>query len=85
MDALDWISENKEHMSVGPLEFVFDPSTGKLTGTITVNYYSINGNGVAYVEPDISGIVIGQKDVFGSFDGKDPKVDSKPTYSDNDH
>lgn len=84
MDALDWISENKEHMSVGPLNLSFDEASGKLSGSITVYYYSMNGNGIAYVEPDISGIVIGQKDVFGSFDGKDAKVDNKPTYSDND-
>ena len=84
MDALDWISENKEHMSVGPLNLSYDEASGKLSGSITVYYYSMNGNGIAYVEPDISGIVIGQKDVFGSFDGKDAKVDNKPTYSEND-
>ncbi len=83
LDAFDWISENKEHMSLGPISLSYDQASGKLSGSITVNYYSMNGNGVAYVEPDISGIKIGQKDVFGSFDGKDPKVDSKPTYSDN--
>ena len=78
MDALDWISENAEHMSVGAIALSFDSTTGKLTGTLTVNYYSMNGNGVAYVEPDISGVTIGSDDVFG-YTGK---VDSKPSYQD---
>ncbi len=63
--ALDWISENSEHMSVGPVSLAFDSSSGKLSGQIDVNYYSMNGNGIAYVEPDISGITIGSDDVFG--------------------
>lgn len=77
-DALDWISENGEHMSVGPVSLTFDSATGKLSGTMTVNYYSMNGNGIAYVEPDISGITIGSDDVFGMGDKK--SKDSKHTY-----
>ena len=65
MNALDWISNNSEHMSVGAVTLSADASSGKLSGTIMVNFYSMNGNGIAYVEPDISGIVIGSKDVFG--------------------
>lgn len=65
MNALDWISNNSEHMSVGAVTFSADSSSGKLSGTIMVNFYSMNGNGIAYVEPDISGIVIGSKDLFG--------------------
>ena len=78
MDALDWIAENSEHMSVGNLALSFDSSTGKLTGTIAVNYYSMNGNGIAYVEPDISGIVIGTKDIFGM--GEKANKVTKHTY-----
>ena len=45
----------------------FDNSTGKLSGTILVHFFSLNGNGKAYVEPDISGIILGNEDVFGTF------------------
>lgn len=64
--ALDWISENEEHMSVTEVTLTYDTSTGKLSGTMTVNYYAMNGNGVMYEEPDISGIMIGSKNIFGT-------------------
>ncbi len=67
LKAFDWISENPEHMSLSAISLSFDASTGKLTGTIMTNFYCLNGNGVPYVEPDISGIVLGNGDVFGTF------------------
>lgn len=67
LKAFDWISENPEHMSLSEIALSFDSSTGKLTGTLQVNFYSLNGNGVPYEEPDISGITIGNNDVFGTF------------------
>ena len=69
-DALDWIAQNNEHMSVGNVALSFDASTGKLNGTIDVNFYSMNGNGIAYVEPDTSGIVLGSEDIFGTAEKK---------------
>lgn len=67
LKAFDWISENPEHMSLSAISLSFDSSTGKLTGTMRVNFYSLNGNGVPYEEPDISGITIGNEDLFGTF------------------
>lgn len=67
LKAFDWISKNKEHMALTDISLSFDTSTGKLTGTISISFYSLNGNGVPYEEPDISGIILGNKDVFGSF------------------
>ena len=56
LKAIDWVAKN-----------TFDNSTGKLSGTILVHFFSLNGNGKAYVEPDISGIILGNEDVFGTF------------------
>lgn len=67
MKALDWISQNPEQMSLSTINLSFDASTGKLTGAVTVNFYCLNGNGVPYEEPDISSIILGNKDVFGTF------------------
>lgn len=67
LKAFDWISENPEHMSLSEIALSFDASTGKLTGMLRMNFYSLNGNGAPYEEPDISGITIGNKDVFGTF------------------
>ncbi|MBO6108195.1 MAG: hypothetical protein J6P16_02190 [Eubacterium sp.] len=77
-DALDWISNNSEHMSVGPVSLSYDTTTGKLSGTMSVNYYSMNGNGIAYVEPDTSGIALGSEDIFGT--GEKKAKDSRRTY-----
>lgn len=65
-ETLDWISENEEHMAVTDVSLTYDSSTGKLSGTMSVNYYAMNGNGVMYEEPDISGIIIGSKNIFGT-------------------
>ena len=67
LEAFDWISGNKEPMSISAINLTFDNSTGKLTGTIAVNFFSLNGNGKPYEEPDISSIVLGNEDVFGTF------------------
>lgn len=67
LKAFDWISGNKEPMSISAISLTFDNSTGKLTGTIAVNFFSLNGNGKPYEEPDISSIILGNKDVFGTF------------------
>lgn len=67
LKAFDWISENPEHMALSAISLSFDSSTGKLSGSIAVNFYCLNGNGKTYEEPDISGIIIGNEDVFGTF------------------
>lgn len=65
-DCLDWITENDEKMSVGNVSIQFDKSTGKLNGTIIVNFYAMLGNGVAYKEPDTTGFAYGVNNVFGA-------------------
>ena len=67
LKAIDWVAKNAEPMSVVSINLTFDNSTGKLSGTILVHFFSLNGNGKAYVEPDISGIILGNEDVFGTF------------------
>lgn len=67
--ALDWISQNKEKLSIGNVNLQFDKSTGKLSGSIGINFYCMLGNGVPYKEPDMSMFTYGMDgDVFGSFD-----------------
>lgn len=67
LSAFDWVSKNKQHMSMSNISLSFDKSTGKLVGTIMMNFYCLNGNGRVYEEPDISSIVLGNEDVFGTF------------------
>lgn len=67
LKAFDWITNHQERMSLSKISLSFDSSNGKLTGAISMNFYCLNGNGVPYEEPDISGIILGNKDVFGTF------------------
>ncbi|MCH5265669.1 MAG: hypothetical protein J1F02_07195 [Lachnospiraceae bacterium] len=66
LKSVAWIANNLEHMAVTNLSFSFDSSTGKLTGTMRVNYFAMNGNGAKYEEPNISGIQIGTDNIFGT-------------------
>ena len=65
MKALDWVSDNKEHMATTAVNFNYDSTSGKLTGTINVFFFELNGNGVPYKEPDVKGISIGTDSIFG--------------------
>lgn len=67
LKAVDWVKNNPEHMALSAINLSFDSSTGKLTGSFVVNFFCLNGNGKPYEEPDISSIVLGNKDVFGTF------------------
>ncbi len=65
MKTVDWIKDNDEHMNLTSLSFMYDETTGKLTGTATVNYFELNGNGTAYEDPNVKGITIGTNSIFG--------------------
>lgn len=67
LKAFDWITNHQQRMSISKISLSFDTSNGKLTGAINMNFYCLNGNGVPYEEPDISGIILGNSDVFGTF------------------
>ncbi len=73
MKAIEWVAENEEKMNVTAVNLTFDSSTGKLTGTMQINYFYMNGNGVPYEEPDISGITFGTENIYGTFDKKKKK------------
>ena len=47
LKAIDWVAKNVEPMSVVSINLTFDNSTGKLSGTILVHFFSLNGNGKA--------------------------------------
>lgn len=65
--ALDWISQNEEKLSIGNVSLQFDKSTGKLSGSIGINFYCMLGNGVPYKDPDVSEFTYGVDSVFGDF------------------
>lgn len=68
--ALDWITKSKEKLSVGNVSLQFDSSTGKLAGSVGINFYCMLGNGVPYKDPDMSEFTYGKDNIFGTFEKK---------------
>ena len=67
MGALDWIRDHDENMSLGATTLAYDSGTGELSGTIEIMFYSMQGNGATYEEPDLSGFSFGEDNIFGTF------------------
>lgn len=65
LNAIDYVRDSEEPMSLTSLSLSFDSKTGKLTGTMQVSFHALNGNGVTYEEPDVDDIKIGTKNLFG--------------------
>lgn len=68
--AIDFINTYEDKMSIETITVEFDTETGALKGTINLCMYALDGTGAEYVEPKISGIKLGLKDIFGSFNVK---------------
>jgi outer membrane murein-binding lipoprotein Lpp len=66
--CVDYINRNEDKMTIHDLSASFDSSTGNLTGSMTINLYSITGTDKVYEEPEINGGRIGTKNIFGTFE-----------------
>ena len=67
MKTLKWIMNNDQHLACGPLTIAFDSKSGKLSGSIAVNFFSMWGSGTPYVAPDIDDVALGNDNIFGAF------------------
>jgi hypothetical protein len=64
--AIDWVEDNDQPMSVTGLSFAYDSTNGKLTGTMSVFFHALNGNGITYEDPvDVDDFDIGTDKLFG--------------------
>lgn len=62
--ALDYIGSYKERMSVVTFTSAYEPDTGSIAGSMTLNMYRLTGTGKTYVEPSLSGAPLGKNDLF---------------------
>ena len=67
-DAVDYLASRSGRMTLDSVDASFDASTGNLTGTITVNMFSMTGTGSTYTEPDAGSVALGRKDLFGTIE-----------------
>lgn len=64
--AVTYINSQTGRMTVDNITMTFDSGTGGLTGTMTVNIYSMSGIGTQYSEPDAGTSTYGKKNLFGT-------------------
>lgn len=64
--AVTYINGQTGRMTVDNITMTFDSGSGGLTGTMTVNIYSMSGIGNQYSEPDAGTSTYGKKNLFGT-------------------
>lgn len=70
------ITENPDIKSIDQINLSFDNTTGSLTGAMTINYYTMYGNGRVYEEPWTGVNGHGVDCIFGAIVEEDESVTS---------
>lgn len=65
-DIIDYVTSQKDRMTVPAITVSYDETTGGLTGVLTVNMYYLTNTGREYEPPKVQGINRGVTDVFGT-------------------
>ena len=77
-DMVDYLADQSGRMTLDNVNASFDSSTGNLTGSITVNLFSMAGTGKTYTEPDAGSVAYGTDNIFGTIEsGKKSKKNKK--------
>ena len=65
--SVESISRQPNRMTIDSIAVSFDDSTGLLEGSTVVNMFCLpDQEGKEYIEPNISGVVLGTKNIFGT-------------------
>lgn len=65
-EMLDYINGHANRMSMDNYALSYDTSTGLLSGSATIDMYSVTGTDKAYVEQNLSGVKLGTDNIFGT-------------------
>ena len=65
-EIVDYINENKKRMSISDYSVAYDDRTGLVTGSVSVNMYSVAGTDKEYTQQNLSGVSIGTDNLFGT-------------------
>lgn len=61
-----YVNKNSDRITIPAISTTFDKETGKLSGTLALNFYYLPVYGKSYEEPDVAGMSDGVKNIFGS-------------------
>ena len=62
---VNFINVYPERMNIENITMGYNNETGLLQGTLTLNLYAVTGTSKEYIAPDISGLSMGQTNIFG--------------------
>lgn len=65
---ISYIHDYDERMNIPSFSAAFNHTTGKLSGTMMIDLYALNGSDKEFKDPVINGVPIGTDNIFGSFD-----------------
>lgn len=76
-DMVEYLADQSGRMTLDNVSASFDSSTGNLTGSITVNLFSMAGTGKTYTEPDAGSVAYGTNNIFGTIEKSKSKKKNK--------
>lgn len=76
-DMVEYLADQSGRMTLDNVSASFDSSTGNLTGSITINLFSMIGTGKTYTEPDAGSVAYGTNNIFGTIEKSKSKKKSK--------
>ena len=65
---VEYLNSRVGRMTVDSVSTSFDSSTGNLSGSMTINLYSMSNTGNIYIEPDAGDVKLGTKNIFGTIE-----------------
>lgn len=67
-EMVKYLGSQSGRMTLDNINASFDSTTGNLSGTMTVNLYSMVGGGSTYTAPDAGRVKLGTKNIFGTIE-----------------
>ena len=76
-DAVKYLDSQSGRMTLDNINASFDSATGNLTGTMTINIFSMTGGSTSYSAPDAGSTVYGTDNIFGTIENTKKSKKSK--------
>lgn len=67
-ELVDYLASQKGRTTIDNINASFDSTTGNLTGTLSVNLFSMTGTTNSYTEPDAGSVAHGTGNLFGTIE-----------------
>ncbi len=76
-EMVDYLEKQSGRMTLDNVTASFDPATGNLSGSITINLFSMSGTGKSYIQPNAGSVAYGTKNIFGTIEKAKKKKDTQ--------